>query len=97
MSLISKDDVIEQLRYEAETDENQEHKFVYERAAHIIAAMPPVDAAQVLYGAWNFNFSDMSCRCSVCNTKALHDDKGNIVSSLFCPNCGSMMRDGKKE
>lgn len=42
MSLISKDDVIEQLRYEAETDKNQEHKFAYERAAHIIAAMPPV-------------------------------------------------------
>lgn len=42
MGLISKDDAIEQMRYESETDKNQEHKFAYERATHIIAAMPPV-------------------------------------------------------
>lgn len=96
MSLISKDDVIEQMRYEVETDENQEHKFAYERTAHIIAAMPPVDAAPVLYGEWNFDFNDMSCKCTVCNTQALCDNKGTVIASAFCPNCGSMMRDRKK-
>lgn len=55
MSLISKEDVIEQLRYEAETDENQDHKFAYERAAHIIATMPPVDD--------NMTFQ---CECNSC-------------------------------
>lgn len=94
MSLISKDDVIEQMRYEAETDENQEHKFVYERAAHIIAAMPPVDVALVLYAEWveigepcdwgGFHMDPLVI-CSFCGRTALNE------KWTFCPNCGSKM------
>lgn len=100
MSLLSKDDVIEQMRYEAETDENQEHKFAYERAAHIIAAMPPVDAAPILYGEWiefgepmewgGFRMEQLLV-CSVCERTALNE------RWTFCPNCGSNMKGGEIE
>lgn len=97
MSLISKDDVIEQMRYEVETAANQEHKFAYERAAHIIAAIPPVEAEPVRYGIWNERGNNLGRKCSECDYPIRYKNAIPDSASFYCrcPKCGAKMQGGE--
>ena len=96
--LISREAVIERIKYEADICNSGITRGVLELLQTVVEGMPPAaDAVEVVHGRWVNNTDDYP-ECNRCGYMPMYDPAiDDIAYSNYCPNCGADMRGESNE